>query len=246
MKPRSLKNLILIFIAGALLIAGLFLFARKLAAPPPAEISNPDQLDFRDSNTLPAAPETAAETAPEAAPAVPPAEPPSTLTAEESRAWQSFESVLASHNDNDPRLDRDLKSLTPALRAALAVRYQTIPAEERNARGLVVFLIARDLRTADGAEFLKKVYQEEPCLSLDDCSKTGQEDPHFSGANQTTMNYPQLAGLFQIEKQLSERPELLRDPAMRAEILDVLKNAENFPVPAVQNKARAIRRKYGL
>lgn len=218
-----------------------------------SSISHPDQLDFTDSNTLPTAEEVTQKLAEKVlsddAATLPPSETveiANSLSAAENKIWHGFEDILKNKNDNDPRLDTELKSLSPALKQALYQRYNTLPAEDRNARGLVVFLIARDLQTPADTAFLKQVYQEEPCLSLENCSASSTETTHLSGTNQTTMNYPQLAGLYQLERQLKDRPEILQDAQLRAEILEVLKNAENFPVPAVQNKARQIRRAYGL
>lgn len=212
-------------------------------------VTHPDQLDFTESNTLPTAEEVAQKILTEESPNLPPAEVvemADTLNEAEAKIWQGFEEILKSKNDNDPRLDTDLRSLSTPLKQALYRRYGSIPDEDRNARGLIVFLIARDLKTTADVTFLKGVYREEPCLSLENCSVTGNETTHLSGTNQTTMNYPQLAGLHQLERQLKERPELLQDADLRAEILELLKNAENFPVPVVQNKARQIRRTFGL
>lgn len=169
-----------------------------------------------------------------------------TLNNKDQHIWLVFESVLATKNDSDPRLDTDLKNLSSDIRKALFEKYQALPPEERNNKGLIVFLIARDIQSAQDLEFLNKVYQEGPCLSLENCKQTGSDDPHYSGMNQTTLNYPQLAGLYQIEKQLREKPEILKNPELRNGIVTALKHAENFPVPVVQQKAEQIRTRHGL
>lgn len=205
----------------------------------------PSQLDFTNSNDIqPAA----------TAPTVPTSEgvaeatvsPALNLISEpEKKLWTIFEEILKSRNDSDPRVN-DLKNLSPEFRNALFEKYSSIKAEDRNSRGFIVFLISKDLKSANDLDFLQKVYQETPCLSLENCGVTGAEDSHSAGVNQTTTNYPQLVGLYQIEKQLEANPELLKDPALRAGILATLKQAEAFPVPAVQERAEKIRQKFNL
>jgi hypothetical protein len=157
-----------------------------------------------------------------------------------------FEEILKSNNDNDPRLDSVLRQLSPETRSALYERYGKLKPEDRDGRGLIVFLIARDLSYASDVEFLAKVYQEQPCLSLGDCKNTGSDDPHFSGVNETTLNYPQFAGLFQLESQLAMRPRLLQNPEFKSQLEYLLKQAESFPVPAIADKAAEIRKRFGL
>ena len=201
------------------------------------EITNlkPSQLDFTQKNSLPAAAPVAA---------VPAA--PEVISATATPERTAFEEILKSKNDNDPRLDTVLRHPSASMKSTMFEHYEKLPAEDRNGRGLIVFLISRDMNSATDVEFLRKVYQEQPCLSLEDCKNTGSDDPHFSGINQTTLNYPQLAGLFQIDQQLTARPQLLRDPEFKSQIQFLLKQAESFPVPAVSDKAAEIRKKHGL
>ena len=139
----------------------------------------------------------------------------SVLGATDVATLETIEAVVKSKNDNDPRINTELKSLSPDVHQALYAKYKAFPAEDRNNRGLVVFLIARDLKSVADLDFLKKVYAESPCLSLEDCKNVGSDDAHFSGTNQTTMNYPQFAGLYQLEKQLEGRRDLLKDPVFK-------------------------------
>jgi hypothetical protein len=238
-------------VLGALLIAGLFFFFQS---EPNQEKNNlkPSQLDFSKSNQLPTTP-TVSKVEASAAPSSVPGStsaPKITLQAEDLKAWQVFENVLQTKNDNDPRIDQYFKTLNENLRTALIQKYQTFAAEDRNARGLVAFLIARDTNFSNSngqsAEFLKKVFDEPPCLSLSDCKTIGPDDPHHSGTNQTTLTYPQLATLFQLEARIRNNPELLKDPKAREEFVAILSRAESFAVPAVQERALQIRKEFGL
>ena len=237
-KTRTIS--VLLFLIALSLAA---LFFRRKNVPESIESLKPSQLDFSKQNEV--LPPVTAPSVPEVTSA-PVAANSQALTSSEQATFSVFEEILKSKNDNDPRMDRQLLHFTQALKSALFERYEKIAPENRNGRGLVVFLVARDLNSSDDIEFLKKVYQEHPCMSLEDCKNTGSDDAHYSGLNQTTLNYPQLAGLFQLEKQLGARPSLLNDPEVKSQIQFLLKQAEDFPVPAVADKAREIRKKFGL
>lgn len=258
LKPIK-KSLILIF-SGALLITGLFLFLKNKTINTP-EISKPSLLSFTDGNEVKTAEksevlfdknhEVIAENELEEQ------KKSSTeinnssaylnkFSEQDKTIWSTLEAVLNSNNDNDPRINLDLKNLSPSIHEALYEKYESIISENRNAKGLIVFLVARDLKSKEDIEFIAKTYQEAPCLSLDDCKNVGSDDAHHSGPNQTTLVYPQLAGLYQIEQQIKIRPEILKDPALRNEIVSLLKQAEDFPVLIVQQKAKEIRHKNNL
>lgn len=160
--------------------------------------------------------------------------------------WQTFESIIIAKNDNDPRIDLELKKLSPQLHQALYEKYNTLKREEHNSRGFIVFLIARNLQSKDDIEFLKKIYQEDPCLSLSDCHIALEDDPHHNSTNQMTLVYSQMSGLYSIEKQLIENPNRLNNSTFRDEILQILIQAENFPVISVQNKAHQLRSRFKL
>ncbi len=230
---------------GALLVAGLFFVVRYFDS----EASNeqralkPSQVDFTKSNQV-------QETS------VSPIagsnfegddiiEAPGALNQREQKLWIAVESILRTKNDSDPRVN-DLKELSADFHKALFEKYNKLKMEDRNGRGFIVFLVAKNLKSSEDLDFLQKVYQEAPCLSLENCAVSGNDDSHSAGVNQTTTIYPQLVGLYQIEKQLAANPELLNDPTMRAGILATLKQAEAFPVPAIHNFAEKIRQKFKL
>jgi len=238
------KVLITIGLGIALLLAGLFLFkSYNKDASAPHGLQKPSQMTFTQGNRFSedfnATPDTPEESA------VVSAEAPA-LADDEKAAWQALEEILNSKNDNDPRLDKQLSQLSPEFHKAIFSKYESLKPEDRNGRGTLVFLVARDLKDTADIEFLQKVYEENPCLNMRDCSAQPDEDPQDSGFQQTSLNYPQLAGLYQIDAALSKRPSLLNNPQIRAGIYSLLKTAENFPAPQVHAKAQQIREKYGL
>ncbi len=161
----------------------------------------------------------------------------------EKKSWKTFQEILLSKNDNDPRLDSDLKNLSPALHQALLAKYSSLPMESRSERGLIVFLVARDLQSPDDLKFLKSIYDESPCLSLANCGTRTESDPHISGIDDTSANYPQLTALFQLDQLLTTKPGILMDPNMKDHFRAVIEQALKFPVPAIQQKAAEIQAK---
>jgi hypothetical protein len=244
---QTTKNFFkIISVLGALLIAGLFFYFRSSEELKQTSLK-PSRMNFVQGNEFSHQPAvTANVTAHKAVQPEVVVFRPENLTVEDQNRWATFEEILITKNDNDRRMDTQLKNLSPALREALYKKYDSIPAEDRSAKGLVVFLVAREIKTIEDIEFLKKVYQETPCLSLADCKIVGSEDPHHSSVNETTLTYPQQSGLYLIEKQLKENPQLLNNAAFRSGVIQILVQAENFAVPAIREKARAIRQTYGL
>lgn len=241
-------NIIFSFLIGALFIAGLFLFFRSEKDSNTAAILKPSQLNFTESNQLSSSFQQIEKTStPEIAPTEAKASTQESFSPQEKLQWTVFEDILRNKNDNDPRLDQDLKKISSRFREALYEKYAHLPSEDHSRRGLVVYLIARDISSTEDLQFLKKVYQEAPCLSMADCkSASSDQDPHHSAIDQTTLVYEQLSVLYLIERQISQNPNLLSNATSRSELIQVLAQAESYPVPAVHEKARAIRTKYGL
>lgn len=242
------KKLFSVLITGALLCAGLYYFLGREAVKSP-KLIKPSQLDFSQSNQLqePAQAKNNTETKAQSADNSSDAESvPATLSEREQQLWAAFEEILLSKNDSDPRVSQLIR-LSPDFNKALTDKYASLKMEDRNGRGFIVFLIAKNLQTAADLEFLQQVYRESPCLSLSDCTTIAREDnPHNSGVDQTTMNYPQLVVLYQLDTQLTANPALLNDPSLRAGVLATLKQAEVFPVPMVRERAERLRKKYHL
>lgn len=251
MKTTKSKFFIIFSILGALFLTGLFFFKKQVSTPELASrFEKPSQLDFSQSNQITEVKpvrEQATVTQPNLSSSdqheLPKAQK---LLGVDQEKWNVFKIILQSKNDNDRRLDSDLKQMSPAVHEALYETYETLPDEDRNGRGLITFLIARNISTAEDLQFLKKVYQETPCLSLADCKTLGPDDSHHSSVEQTTLTYPQMSALYMLEKQLSEQPQLLSQASFRSGVIQVLIQAESFPVVSVQNKARTIRMKFNL
>ena len=231
---KNKKSSKLFLYGGVLLIGALFVFVitqRVLRAGSPEMISA-------------ASPKSAGPSQPTGArtQVVPTQidDPPPDLSPAEQAKWDELKQVLLSKNDNDPRVDKDLKNLSPEFHAQLFKQYQEFPMEKRNERGFVAFLVARDLQSPEDFQFLDGIFNERPCLSLDDCNTPSHSDPHLSSLDQTSANYPQMAALYQVEHQINSGNKIFNDPDARDLARQLLSQAEKFPVPMVQKKALQI------
>lgn len=134
------------------------------------------------------------------------------LTSADQRKLELLRTVIKTGKDNDPRVDRELKSLTPALKNALKNEYEQLPQEHRNGRGFIAFLIGRSLSEPSDVDFLAKVVREEPCLSLKDCGAkepmSEHADEHSTGV---TLNYPQIVATKMLKQNSSKAPPELRE-----------------------------------
>jgi hypothetical protein len=154
-----------------------------------------------------------------------------------------FEEIIASKNDNDPRMDRLLRDLSEPVKNELRKKYTATPLENRNERGTVVFLIGREVSegrasTAD-LQFLKEVLLEKPCLSLVDCTKSpasgSPDEQHLDSIHETTADYPQLMGLRYLRQALQSE---VVSPVMREAIQSVFEAARQSPNPRVVTEAQ--------
>ncbi len=155
-----------------------------------------------------------------------------------------LDEVLTSRNDNDPRLDRELKTLNPSARSAFRTRYQTLPKEDRNGRGTVVFLLGRNLETLEDLGFLEDVLNEAPCFSLDDCVRDTKaavgDDAHHDSTIEITLAYPQLAALSALEIFLKSESAGQKKSPERDKAIQDLETASRSPIPRIANKAAEI------
>ncbi len=69
--------------------------------------------------------------------------PPADPQAEEQ--VRILEDILTTRNDNDPRMDRDLMILNENAKMRFILKYKSLPAEQRNDRGTIVFLLGRNI-----------------------------------------------------------------------------------------------------
>ena len=151
--------------------------------------------------------------------------------AAEARAkLATLEAILASHNDNDPRLDKDFLGLSVETKDALRAKYKAIAPERRNERGTIVYLLGKNLREPEDWEFLRAVAAEEPCLSLADCAKPGGD---AGPGDAVTLAYPSLVAVRQAARAAAEG-------GSRQEARKVLDAALGSRVRAVTRLARSI------
>lgn len=174
----------------------------------------------------------------------PPTIQPSTsnfeLSQNDLQQWQVIEEVLISRNDNDLRVDSELKSISANLKERIKDEYHRLPMENRNGRGFLVFLIARDMKSAKDVEFMKSVFEEKPCLSLGDCGSIAEENPHLDSINNVSLNYPQMAILFQLKRKLEAEPSVADKELLRQEIEQLLREARQFPSPGIESRVSEI------
>ena len=170
----------------------------------------------------------------------------STLNQSDQTKFILLMELLKNRNDNDSRLDQDFISISKELSQKIKEKYFQLRPEDRNGRGLIVYIIVRNLNSASDAEFVKKIFQETPCLSLENCQYKIEDTSHHSAINQTTLIYPQLVALHQLEYKISQQPHLLNSAENRSFFIQILTQAENYDIPQVRNKARAIREKFDL
>ncbi len=173
-----------------------------------------------------------------------PVVPVSSLTPADQQKMKALDEIFTSKNDNDPRIDTELKNFTPEMKSALLAKYAAIPAERRNEKGTIAFLIGREINSKADVDFLKGILMEKPCLSLGDCNQppaphTGADD-HYEATNETTARYPQLVSI----RALNHRyEELMQDPKANAtliqQIIEALREAQNSPDPKIADEAKA-------
>jgi hypothetical protein len=160
----------------------------------------------------------------------------------EEKKWRLISDVLTKKTDNDPLVDAELINLSPELKEKIIETYQKTPMEDRNGRGFLAFLISRDLNSAKDIEFLRSIYEEQPCLSLSNCSANGVEDPHLDSINNVSLNYPQMVTLYQINKKIQTDPSIFSDQSIRAEIDQLLREARQFPGVGLSTRVDDIER----
>jgi len=150
--------------------------------------------------------------------------------------------ILLSKNDNDLRMDTELRDFTPAAKRVLEKRYSGTAPEKRNERGTYVFLMGREIKDGADVEFFKSVLMEKPCLSLENCDRApeGQsgEEEHLGAINETTSNYPQLVAIRALLHKAQELMEAGKesDPLF-ASLLQTIREIRVSPNPRVVEEA---------
>lgn len=154
--------------------------------------------------------------------------------------------ILSSGADNDPRLDKDLRELSPALRERLRRRYREIPNEKRNSKGTLVFLLGRNLTEPADFEFMAEVVSETPCFSLSDCSQKfpkkmvgrSEEEDH-NGGLAVALAYPQLVALHSVGRWLETGRE-------KSKVQQIIQKSLGSKVPEVVSAARELQKRFLL
>ncbi|MDE2141488.1 MAG: hypothetical protein KGL74_02765 [Elusimicrobia bacterium] len=162
--------------------------------------------------------------------------PPAVLfSAQPSGKLRTLNEILGSRNDNDPRLDSDFNSLSPEDKRRFRQDYAMIPRESRNERGTIVYLLGKNMATAEDWTFLRDVAGEPPCLSLANCAKppNGEGDP----GDDVTLAYPSLVALKRAQKALEEG-------TATKEARAVVEAARGSKMPAVLRLAGRIEKKF--
>ncbi|HEX7674957.1 MAG TPA: hypothetical protein VF412_12335 [Bdellovibrio sp.] len=175
--------------------------------------------------------------------------PVSNETASDSQTQkqlQILEEILASHNDNDPRMDHDLMILGENTKAKFREKYKSLPVEKRNDRGTIVFLLGRNMTSAADFDFMKDVLSEPPCLSLSDCSTievggdNKDHDEHQGSGFAMVLAYPQIVALHSLQGYLNNKSA---DAAMSDRARDLISDAKHSRVNEVSKMAESIESK---
>lgn len=147
---------------------------------------------------------------------------PSAVTTKEKVS--TLKEILASKNDNDPRMDTELKNLSNEDKDALVSMYNDLKPERLNDKGTIAFLIGREMTRPEDAEFLKNILSEEPCLSLENCGVTNAgNDPHMDSVNNVTLSYPQIVALNRIKNFVQSQDLQNVNPNILAHLTDAAK-----------------------
>ena len=159
------------------------------------------------------------------------------LKPEERAAIQlkTLEDILASKNDNDPRLDSDFEDLSPRAKSLFRAKYRELAPELRNERGTIVYILGKNPSSGEDWDFLAHAAAEPPCWSLADCSKKAKTAAEAD--DEVTLAYPALVALRQAQRMLQEPGKGGKD---RKEALAVVKAGKGSKMPAVTRMAARI------
>ena len=176
------------------------------------------------------------------------------ISTQENPQIRILKEVLKAGNDNDPRMDRDLKVLSRDTKDEMVRFYQNLAREKRNELGTIVFLIGRNLTDVQDILFMKSVLDEKPCLSLKNCNEAAaparNETARVINTSEISASYPELMAIRAL-KLLGE--DLLSDknaggmsrPLLEATIT-ALSSAAHSPNMRVAQAAGAALKKLSL
>lgn len=156
-----------------------------------------------------------------------------------------LDEILKSGNDNDQRLDTELKNLTEQTKLALHDYYRSLKRENRNSLGTTVFLLGRNIKNEKDIAFMAEVINEPPCYSLEDCdfahSEEHTERDNHDQSESVTLVYPQLVALIALQNTL-KKPDMRQK--FSGSLLDSVRAGLKHPSPKVRKTAERILEKY--
>lgn len=140
--------------------------------------------------------------------------------------------VLADQSHNDVRVDQELSKLNQKERLDFRQKYRSLRPEALKDRGLIVYLLGRNIETQGDLEFLKEVLNERGCLSLNNCAITDQEtlsQPEIA----SHLAFPKLMAIAALKGKLAGQ----NSKKMREAIEVILQGARNSMNPLVVKAA---------
>lgn len=140
--------------------------------------------------------------------------------------------VLVDQMDNDSRVDRELSKLNQKDRMDFRDKYRSLKPESLKNRGLIVYLLGRNIETQGDLEFLKEVLNERNCLSLENCAVTDGKtlgEPSLA----THLVFPKLMALAALKAKL----KVSQSARMRESIESILQNARSSMNPLIVKAA---------
>lgn len=152
-----------------------------------------------------------------------------------------LDDILARRDDNDPRLDSELRVLDEPTKAVFRRKYRALEKEKLNERGTIVFLLGRNIRSKTDINFLASVIRESPCLSLSNCSQAPQTiDEHVFHASgmEVTLAYPELVTLRSVATFLKTKSG--SDAALLNSAAEIIRIARNSANPVVAKTANEL------
>jgi hypothetical protein len=140
--------------------------------------------------------------------------------------------VLKDQADNDPRVDKELSRLNQKERLDFRAKYRSLKPEALKNRGLIVYLLGRNIETQGDLDFMAEVLNERSCLSLENCERTDQKtlsERTFA----IQLAFPKLMAVTALKAKLKLRPS----KKMRKAIENILESARGSMNPLIVKAA---------
>lgn len=227
----------LALVAFLMLVGLYFVQTRPITSSPAGEVTvstgSEDQNQIKPESQVALREVSAAETTE--------AEPRKIQAVQWTPEVKLVDEIINSKNDNDPRLDTELRVLSDEAKVALRTYYLSRPEEDRNGKGTVLFVLGRNLKSPEDVKFMADALKETPCRSLADCTSEAVVIDHRESQHDTspevTLAYPKIVTLAMFEKELNN-PHL--SPQMQDSILEAVQQSLKSEEPIVKKRAAAI------